>query len=217
MKSFKQFLLEQNETNSTTPENDYHKRFHENLQKEFGAEYPIIMKGFARNNISATDYDNLALGFAIRRGEGGGPTRQFGVLHPKAIGQPGEPPDVVLERQAAWAASTIMKNRQRYKDAGETGDFITYLGNIYAPTKGNVTNDPTKLNKNWIGNVGKFHKQFIECTGPNCSKPQKETPKTETPKTPEKSKETEPTTPPDMSSPVIPPLLDEPPKKKKKS
>lgn len=215
MKSFKEFLLEDEGTvvQQPTEQEKYHKKFHENLQTQFKEEYPIIMKAFERNNIKPTDYENVALGFAIRRGEGGGPTRQFGVLDPRALGKPGEDPNVVLDRQAGWAAATILKNRERYKKSGQQGDFISYLGNIYAPTQGNVQNDPTKLNKNWISNVSNFYKQYIECTGPNCPKPDEnktvtkqetEKPKTEQ-KKPEQPKKPQP--PQDPRSPVIPPLL----------
>lgn len=212
MKSFKQFLLEDDGVvdEEPTEQEKFHKRFHENLQAQFPDEYPIIIKAFERNNIKPTDYENVALGFAIRKGEGGGPTRQFGILHANAVGKPDEDVNVVLDRQAGWAAATIMKNRQRYKESGQTGDFISYLGNVYAPTKGNVANDPTKLNKNWIGNVGKFYKQYMECTGPDCPKPaetkQPTQPPAEKPKTEQKKPE-KPKPPQDPRSPVIPPLL----------
>jgi hypothetical protein len=41
------------------------------------------------------------------------------------------------------------------KDWDGSGDFISFLGSRYAPTV-NATNDPKKLNANWIRNVKYF-------------------------------------------------------------
>jgi hypothetical protein len=48
---------------------------------------------------------------------------------------------------------TIQKHLNRWNGSG---DFISYLGRIYAPTSG-ATNDPRGLNKNWIKNVKHFY------------------------------------------------------------
>lgn len=167
-KSFKTFLIEQNAQTDATA--DYHKRFHENLQTQFGKEYPVIMNALSRNAIPDTDYENVALAFSIRRAEAGRQGKEFGVLAPGAGMKPGETPEQTLDRQAGWAGASIVKNRQRYKEGNETGDFIQFMGNRWAPI--GVANDPTNLNKNWVKNVSKFHSSFMNCTGPNCPKPE---------------------------------------------
>ena len=41
------------------------------------------------------------------------------------------------------------------RDWSGKGDFISFLGNRYCPV--GAKNDPTSLNKNWIGNVKRFY------------------------------------------------------------
>ena len=53
---------------------------------------------------------------------------------------------------------TVYNNFQRWKNGGAQGDFIEYLGAIYAPTSG-ATDDPRNLNKNWVANVRRFLQQ----------------------------------------------------------
>lgn len=101
------------------------------------------MDAAINNGISRNDHKNLALLFAIRKTENGGPGVEFGVLHPKAKG-------TNLRTQAGWAAATIMKNRGRY-DEKRDGDFVSFLGSRYAPK--NAENDPQGLNANWIKNA----------------------------------------------------------------
>jgi hypothetical protein len=47
--------------------------------------------------------------------------------------------------------------KHRLKTFNGHGDFITYLGSIYAPA--NATNDPKGLNKNWVNNVKYFYER----------------------------------------------------------
>ena len=153
-------------------EKTYHEKFHDNLRLTHAKEYDTIMDGAKGNGIPDNDYENLSVLFSIRKAENGAAGKEFGVLHSKAGKQPGDTPEQTLRRQAGWSAATIMKNRARHAadtKAGKTkDDFITYLGNRYAP-KG-VANDPNNLNKNWITNVGTQYKGYIGCENGNCAK-----------------------------------------------
>ena len=153
-------------------EKTYHEKFHDNLRLTHAKEYDTIMDGAKGNGIPDNDYENLSVLFSIRKSENGAAGKEFGVLHPKAGKQAGDTPEQTLRRQAGWSAATIMKNRTRHATdtkAGKTkDDFITYLGNRYAP-KG-VANDPNNLNKNWITNVGTHYKGYIGCENGNCAK-----------------------------------------------
>lgn len=153
-------------------EKTYHEKFHDNLRLTHAKEYDTIMDGAKGNGIPDNDYENLSVLFSIRKSENGAAGKEFGVLHPKAGKQAGDTPEQTLRRQAGWSAATIMKNRARHATdtkAGKTkDDFITYLGNRYAP-KG-VANDPNNLNKNWITNVGTHYKGYIGCENGNCAK-----------------------------------------------
>lgn len=104
-------------------------------------ELPTIYKAAKRNNCEG---ENLKILLAIRQAENGRAGREFGVLHPKAV-------NTNLDTQAGWAAATVVKNRARWEKAGKPGDFITFLGKRYCPV--DADNDPTGLNKHWIGNV----------------------------------------------------------------
>jgi hypothetical protein len=214
MKSFKQYLAE--DTGEVKqPVKTYHEKFHSKLEKEFGKEYSIMMGAAKRNDIADTDYDGIAMLGAIRRAENGRQGREFGVLSPKAMGQPGDTPEISLDRQAGWAAASIVSNRKRYEASDKTVPFEDFMGSRWAPP--NVANDPTNLNKNWAGNVKKFKSGFLNCEDGVCT-PVKETkPVTQTPvvsnETPKATPKTTPTQ--DPSSPVIPPLLNDPPKQKR--
>jgi hypothetical protein len=120
----------------------------EDLETHFKDEYEVILNAAKRNNLDPEDYDLL---FSIRKAENGSKGREFGIIHPKCDAEMKRRPNDTLDIQAGWAAATIVKNRARWEKAGKPGDFITFLGNRYAP-KG-VANDPTNLNKHWIKNV----------------------------------------------------------------
>jgi len=111
------------------------------IKKYFPEEYNSIKTAADRNNCTGED---LLILFAIRKAENGPKGLEFGVMHPKAK-------NTNLNIQAGWAAATIVKNRQRWEDAGKPEDFITFLGKKYAPV--GVENDPEGLNVNWVKNV----------------------------------------------------------------
>ena len=135
-----------------------HKEFHERLQKHFGEEYPVIMAAAKRNGIADTDHDNLSTLFAIRKAENGKQGKEFGVLHPKAKGRAGESREATLDRQAGWAAATIVSKRRAHEAAKDGSDFVQYLGSKYAPQ--GAENDPKNLNKNWHKNVSGWRDVF---------------------------------------------------------
>jgi hypothetical protein len=120
-------------------------------REQLGEELPTIKRAAIRNGIQPGTED-FAILLAIRKAEGGCAGREFGVLHPRAV-------DTDLETQAAWAAATIMRNRERWDKAGRPDDFITFLGNRYAPI--NSENDPTGLNRNWVSNVKYWTARFL--------------------------------------------------------
>lgn len=128
-----------------------HADFHARLQKHFGEEYPIILAAAKRNGIAETDHENLATLYAIRKAENGKQGKEFGVLHPKAKGKPGESREATLDRQAGWAAATIVSKRRAHEASKQGGDFVEFLASKYAPV--GAENDPNNLNRNWHKNV----------------------------------------------------------------
>jgi len=125
------------------------------LDTYFKNEYETILTSAKRNNLAEEDYDLL---FAIRKAENGGYRREFGIIHPKCEAEMDKRPNETLDIQAGWAAATIIKNRARWEKEGRLGDFITYLGNKYAPE--GVANDPNNLNRNWSQNVSNWEKKI---------------------------------------------------------
>jgi hypothetical protein len=136
-----------------------HKEFHSRLQKHFGEEYPIIMAAAKRNGIAETDHENLSTLFAIRKAENGKQGKEFGVLHPKAKGKKGESREATLDRQAGWAAATVMsKRRSHAASGGKPEEFVSYLSTKYAPV--GAENDPRGLNRHWHTNVSGWRDVF---------------------------------------------------------
>ena len=134
--------------------------FHINLAQMFRDEYKIILKAAERNGIKRNHYENLAILFAIRLAENGRKGIEFGVIsNPRAIGREDEPDEVTLDRQAGWAAATIMKNRERWVKDPNKQWFITFLAKRYAPI--NAENDPYGYNTNWFGNVLFWTNKFM--------------------------------------------------------
>lgn len=122
-----------------------------NLAKEFGVELPVIRQAAERNNCTG---DLLTVLLAIRKAENGPPGREFGVLSAKAK-------DTNLAIQAGWCAATIVKNHQRWEQAGRPGSFIEYLGNVYCPIQGDRLRSAEKtLNQNWIRNVQSWYNRL---------------------------------------------------------
>jgi len=58
---------------------------------------------------------------------------------------------VKTKNPRAVCLNTIRRNWERWEAAGKPGDFIDYLGAVYAPV--GSKNDPKGLNKNWPRNV----------------------------------------------------------------
>lgn len=115
---------------------------------QFGDEYPTIVHAAERNGCQGDDFYIL---LAIRKSENGRAGREFGILHPKAK-------DTNLDTQAGWCAATIVKTRKQWVDAGQPGDFISFLGKKYCPV--GAENDPTGLNQHWIKNVSHHYRQL---------------------------------------------------------
>lgn len=115
-------------------------------------EMPTILAAAERNGCRG---DDLLILFAIRKAENGGPGREFGILHPKALALIEAAPEKSLDIQAGFAAATIVKNRQRWLEIGYPNDFIIFLGNRYCPYE----SDP-EGNKNWKRNVRFWFKKF---------------------------------------------------------
>jgi len=137
-----------------------HDAFHGALEREFGREYSVILVAAKRNKISERDYENLAILFAIRKAENGRHGKEFGVIsNPRAIGREDEPWTTTLDRQAGWAAATIVNNRVRWRNAGEQGEYLVFLANRYAPI--GADNDPTGLNRNWYRNTKHWRDRFL--------------------------------------------------------
>lgn len=135
--------------------------FHMNLAQLFGKEYPIILKAAERNGIKKNHYENLAILFAIRKAENGRKGIEFGVIsNPRAIGADHETWEVTLDRQAGWAAATIMKNRERWAKDPQKQMFISFLAKRYAPV--GAENDPHGYNRHWFGNVLTFTNKFMK-------------------------------------------------------
>lgn len=82
-------------------------------------------------------YEQRRLLFAIRLAEQGGPGREMGVLHPKAMRYAGDHRQSLLT-QARWAAGTI---RKRY-----AGDLAAFAAR-WCPR------DAHELNKHWLPNM----------------------------------------------------------------
>jgi len=85
---------------------------------------------------------------AIYRAEGGDKSHHpYGILSVK-VRNKAEARRVCL--------NTVRNNYRRWKKAGAKGDFICYLGNVYAPP--NVSNDPSGLNRHWVKNVSFYYR-----------------------------------------------------------
>lgn len=87
---------------------------------------------------------------AIRHAERGGRGREYGVLNARA--------EVSYRAQAGWCAATVQKNYDRWMADGANGDFVSFLGQRYAPI--GASNDPNGLNRNWVPNVSHYYREF---------------------------------------------------------
>lgn len=127
-----------------------------NIKKELSTVFPfpeelaLIRKEAIENNC---DGDLFYILLAIRVAEGGRYGLEFGIMHPKAK-------NTNLEIQAGWAAATVVKNYQRWKNSNSPDDYITFLGKRYCPV--GASNDPQGLNANWIRNVKFWYNKLIQ-------------------------------------------------------
>lgn len=126
------------------------KRNFYGLESEIG----VITKAAERNRCTGQLF-NLLL--AIRKAENGPPGFEFGVVAVKGTN---------LEKQAAWAAATVVKNFERFKNeiglSGElkewwSDDFIAHLACKYCPPSADMEG-----HVNWIKNVKHWYKKFEE-------------------------------------------------------
>ena len=125
---------------------------HEAIKSKDGAAHLASFKDAVQVNIRPEMRERLVpILAAVRYAENGRAGREYGVLHPKALGKS-------YRVQCGWAAATIQKNWDRWQKAGAKGEFIVFLGNRYCPV--GADNDPHGLNKHWIKNVTKFTQRF---------------------------------------------------------
>jgi hypothetical protein len=104
---------------------------------------------------------------AIRKAEGGGPGREFGVLSVKA---PTYSTQLEVCCQSArhrlveYDADNQTLELHETPDGKQTvvyhRDFIAWFGAIWAPN--GAANDPTELNHNWSKNVGYWYLHLID-------------------------------------------------------
>jgi len=104
----------------------------------------LTRKAAERNGCFGDDFLIL---LAIRKSENGESGKEFGVKG-KAWGTD-------LETQAAWAAATIVKTRERWERAGRPTDFIEYLADRYVPPE-----DDPEGNLNFKKNVPFWFRRF---------------------------------------------------------
>ena len=128
------------------------------IQKKDGPKAALDFVDAVKVNIRPECYDLLVpILAAVRYAENGRAGREYGVLHPKALGKN-------YRTQAGWAAATVQKQFDRYcKAGGKSNDVAAYLISLrdrYCPI--GAANDPTNLNEHWLKNVSKFRLRFVK-------------------------------------------------------
>lgn len=117
-------------------------------------EIAVIQKAADRNFCKGRLFNIL---LAIRKAENGPPGFEFGVVAVKGS---------TLEKQAAWAAATVVKNYDRFRDEiglhGElkewwADDFIAFLACRYCPPSIDMAG-----HENWVKNVKHWYLIFNE-------------------------------------------------------
>jgi len=106
------------------------------------SEPVTIYQAGLRNNCTG---DDMLLLFAIRAAENGRRGLEFGIMNPKANN---------LDKQAGWAAATIMNQHHRSSIQDVNDRFIESLGRRYCPV--DCDND-NGTNQYWIKNVKYFY------------------------------------------------------------
>ena len=112
-------------------------------------EYATIAQAAKRNDCQGELFLIL---LAIRKAENGPKNLEFGIMNKKADN---------LDKQAGWAAATVVKNYARWIKAGRKEDYIVFLGNRYCPTTGKgLSKAEKRLNGNWQKNVSYWIKKL---------------------------------------------------------
>jgi hypothetical protein len=104
-----------------------------------------ILIGFLCMNARAEDWTDAEIVRAIYYAEGGADAKKpFGIL---------SVPCDSYEECKRICENTVRNNRVRYARWGHKkfDSYLEFLASRYAPTE--AKNDPTGLNKNWLGNV----------------------------------------------------------------
>ena len=92
-------------------------------------------------------YSDDEIANAIYKAEGGVKAKKpFGILSVPCSG---------YDDCRKVCLNTIRNNKKRYAEWGKKTypTFLAFLQSRYAPTEGNVSNDPLGLNRNWLRNV----------------------------------------------------------------
>jgi hypothetical protein len=124
------------------------------IKRKDGAAAAAHFEDAVRVNIRPDMRAELApIVAAIRHAENGRAGREYGILHPKALGKS-------YRTQAGWCAATVQKHYDRWTKAGGRGDFLESLARRYCPV--GAGNDPTGLNRHWLKNVRHWRDRIVK-------------------------------------------------------
>lgn len=124
------------------------------IKKKDGAAHAAHFADAIRANVRPEMRAELApIVAAIRHAENGRAGREYGVLHPRALGKS-------YRTQAGWCAATVQKHYDRWTKAGRKGDFLESLARRYCPV--GAGNDPTGLNRHWLKNVRHWRDRIVK-------------------------------------------------------
>jgi hypothetical protein len=112
---------------------------------EYVMQEPSTIRTAAERNGISYQSDDWYILLAINKAEGNPEGREFGIMNPAAN---------TLDKQAGWAAASIVKSRARWVKAGKPEDFITFMGRRYCPPLDH------ELNINWVPNVTYWAGEF---------------------------------------------------------
>lgn len=124
------------------------------IKRKDGAAHAASFEDAIRVNVRPEMRAELApIVAAIRHAENGRAGREYGILHPKALGKS-------YRTQAGWCAATVQKHYDRWTKAGGRGDFLESLARRYCPV--GAGNDPTGLNRHWLKNVRHWRDRIVK-------------------------------------------------------
>jgi hypothetical protein len=124
------------------------------IKRKDGTAHAAQFEDAVRVNIRPEMRAELApIVAAIRHAENGRAGREYGILHPKALGKS-------YRTQAGWCAATVQKHYDRWTKAGGRGDFLESLARRYCPV--GAGNDPTGLNRHWLKNVRHWRDRIVK-------------------------------------------------------